>query len=226
MIYPSKNYSRINIGESINAIFNLVWYSPGSCDPPASFDLVVSVAREITNILKFKKDEDNSFEYSRKDDLIYFLTLTERHFGLVIELNPHKGVVWDDLRDSNNYPDEWDVEKIMKAIQHWKNKDEKLTDLFIISGSPSKGYVTVRKDSLAGNKIIIGFHEWDDNYERIKVNITVETFLSDSYPASLLPGESWPRENVLRPDGTHGPGERMSPTIYYMTKFMIERRVL
>lgn len=226
MIYPSKNYSHVNIGENINAIFNLVSYSPGSYDPPASSDLVVSVAREITDVLELKKNEDNSFEYSRRDDLMYFLTLTQRHFGLVIELNPHKGVVWDDLHDSNNYSDEGSVEMIMKAIQQWKNKDEKLTDLFIISGSPSKGYVTVRKDRLTGNKIIIGFHEWDDDYERIKVNITVESFLPNSYPSSLLPRESWPYDEVLRPDGTHGPGKRMSPTIYYMTKFMIEPREL
>jgi hypothetical protein len=211
MIYPSKEHSIVQVGDNTNAIFNLTWFTPGSYDPPASFDLVVSVAKEITDVLKVKREGDKNFQYEGEYDLEPFLNLTERNFGLVPDLDPLKGVVWDDLE---KFGAEVNTVEIKKVFVKWKNKREKLTDLFIISGSPSKGYVSVRKGISNDNVIIIGFHYWD-GYELIKVKVTFEAFLFNSYPKSPLPIEEWPREEVDKSYGTNGIGAPIPPTIFY-----------
>lgn len=216
MIYPLKEPSIVQLGDNTNAIFNLTWFTPGSYDPPASFDLVVSVAIEITDALKAKRKIDKNFEYGEEYDLVPFINLTDRNFGLVPDLDPINGVVWDDL---GKFGEKVNTVEINKILAQWKNKQEKLTDLFIISGSPSKGYVTVRKGISNDNVIIVGFHYWD-GYEIIKVKVTFEPFLLNSYPKSLLPIEQWPHEEVDKSYGTNGIGAPVCPTIFYMTRFV------
>lgn len=224
MLYPSREHSTVLVGENSTAVFNLVWYSPGFYDSPASFDMVTEVTKIITHVLETKRKVDKRFEYGGEYDLEYLLNLTDRQFGLVPELNPLKGVVWNDLNYFGEKPSERSLEILGDIIKHWKGHKEKLADLFVISGSPAKGYVSVRKDNKMGNLAVIGFHEWN-NFERIKVNVTIEPFVLGNYPISLLPKKDWPFEDieVQHLDGTIGPSEnQLPPTIYYMTKFVPE----
>ena len=86
MLFPSKLGSTVEVGDRYGAEFNLIWYTPGSKVLPSEYDILVMVASEITDVFRTKQSEHNTYGVYGESSLGRFLNLTERVFGIVVDL--------------------------------------------------------------------------------------------------------------------------------------------
>lgn len=222
MLFPSKEVSTVKVGKSCEAEFNMVWYTPGSSNIPSDFDLLIKVASEITHVLEIQQESDSSYKYDGKFPLTEIITLTDRKFAIALDLKNFDKFVWNDLTQPSSPPNP-ETRNILRREIAKENSGFGLniTNLFIVSGTPSKGYITVYSSGKEKRVIHFLFHDWYGN-AIIRANVTVEPFVLGEYPASLLSKDEWPIKVHDTIDYQGQPStfeERVSPTFYYFTKF-------
>lgn len=223
MLFPSKEVSTVKVGQAAEAEFNMVWYTPGSSNIPSDFDLLIEIAYEITRVLKVQQERDNSYKYDGKYPLTEIITLTDRKFAIAVDLKNFDRFIWNDLTEPSSPPNA-DTKKILGRLIAKESLDIGLniTSLFVISGTPSKGFITVYSSGKEKKMIHFLFHDWGCNVI-IRTNVTVEPFLLGEYPASLVPKDKWPVKVNDTVDYQGQPStfeEQVPPTFYYFTKFV------
>ncbi len=222
MLFPSKEVSIVKVGQSCEAEFNMVWYTPGSSNIPSDFDLLINVASEITHILEIQQERDSSYKYDGKFPLEEIVTLTDRKFAIALDLKNFDKFVWNDLTHPSSPPSAETRNLLRREIaKENSGLGLNIANLFIVSGTPSKGFITVFSSGKEKRVIHFLFHDWNCNVI-IRANVTLEPFVLGEYPVSLVPKDEWPIKVHDSIDCQGQPStfeEQVPPTFYYFTKF-------
>ena len=99
MLYPSREHSTIRVSKYNEAEFRMVWCTPGSFIIPSDFDLLLSISNEITTVLEYQEEKNESL--GKKSSLSDFIMLTKRRFAISLNLEVFNKFVSEDLIETD-----------------------------------------------------------------------------------------------------------------------------